>query len=108
LALLGAPLAIELIHARKLRAYGHVGAVGSRPWSKFSPATLRERGPAVRSASLLERRGFEPAVLFDLFPPWQRGPRRAVFGPNSLGRSLGEHCSDWLQRSDPAETLSLS
>jgi len=29
-------------------------------------------GPAVRSASLLERRGFEPPVLFCLFAPWKR------------------------------------
>jgi hypothetical protein len=36
----------------------------------------------VRSASLLERRGFEPPVLFGLFPVRKTGRRPAVFAQN--------------------------
>jgi hypothetical protein len=34
--------------------------------------------PAVRSASLLERGGFEPVVLFDL-SPLEKGPKLPLF-----------------------------
>jgi hypothetical protein len=44
----------------------------------------------VRSASLLERRGFEPPVLFGLFRPGKGVEVKAVFGQNLSAESLGE------------------
>jgi len=48
-----------------------------------------QKKPPVRSASLLERRGFEPPVLFGLFH-FGEGSKSGSFRPEFTGRSLRE------------------
>jgi len=61
-------------------AAAHVKGVGigGNPFAAIGRAT----GPAVRSASLVEQRGFELPVRFGLFPALERGRSPAVFGQN--------------------------
>src|SRR5437870_5509020 len=54
---------------------------------------MARTGPAVRSDSLLERRGFEPAVPFRLSPPSERPEVWAVFVPLFADRRPGEKTS---------------
>ena len=64
-------------------------------------------GPAVRTDSLVERRGFEPPVLFGLFSLGKGNDVGPFFWPELAAGSFGEQFSDRLQRSNPVETSSL-
>ena len=54
------------------------------------------RAPTVRSASLVERRGLEPPVLFGLFHLGKKGRSQAAFGPNLLADRSEKQFSDRL------------
>ncbi len=60
------------------------------------PAKTEENAPTVCSASLQERRGLEPPVLFGLFHLGKKGRSQAAFGPNLLADRSEKQFSDRL------------
>jgi hypothetical protein len=60
--------------------WGPVPGWSAFGWGGSKGDHTHESGPGVRTASLLEQRGFEPPVLFGLFPPLGTSRSPAVFG----------------------------